>query len=373
MENSFKVIRIWNIPIGVHPSWFLIFALVTFSLATSLMPAEYPQLSSGMHWLLAAATSLVFFLSVLAHELGHAYLALRNKVPVKGISLFFFGGVAQITEEPRTPGMEFKIAIAGPLVSLALALFFELAYLLEAEIPYLAAPSEYLARINLMLALFNMIPGFPLDGGRVLRSIVWKLSSNFKRSTEIAARIGQLVAFGFIGFGIFTAFTAGLLNGLWLGFIGWFLLNAASSAYTQTAIQEKLEGITVEQVMQRNYPIVPGNMTLERLVQDEVMGQGRQVFVVNGFEPDRRSGLLTLNDIKRQPLQKWRFLTTEQVMVPWERLTKLNPDTSLLEALKKMEESGLIQVPVVSESRVEGLISRDQVLRYLHLRTELGV
>jgi Zn-dependent protease len=372
MENSFKVIRIWNIPIGVHPTWFLIFGLFTFSLATSLMPTEYPQLSSGMHWALGLATSLVFFLSVLAHELGHAYLALRNKVPVKGISLFFFGGVAQITEEPRTPGMEFKIAIAGPLVSLALALFFQLTYLLDAQIPFLAAPSEYLARINLMLALFNMIPGFPLDGGRVLRSIVWKVSGDFKRSTWIAARVGQLVAFGFIGFGIYSALTAGLVNGLWLGFIGWFLLNAASSAYMQTTLQNKLEGVTVAQVMQRNYPIVPGNMTLDRLVQEQVMTQGQQVFVVNGFEPDRRSGILTLNDIKRQPAQKWRFLTTEQAMVPWECLAQVSPDTPLLEALKKMEESGLIQVPVVNGSRVEGLVSREQVLNYLRLRTELG-
>ena len=372
MENSFKVIRIWNIPIGVHPSWFLIFGLLTFSLATSLMPAEYPQLGNGMHWLLALATSLVFFLSVLAHELGHAYLALRNQVPVKGISLFFFGGVAQITQEPRTPGMEFKIAIAGPLVSLGLALFFELTYLLDAQIPYLAATSEYLARINLMLALFNMIPGFPLDGGRVLRSIVWKVSGDFKRSTWIASRVGQLVAFGFIGFGIYSALTAGLVNGLWLGFIGWFLLNAASSAYMQTTLQDRLEGVTVAQVMQRNYPIVAGNMTLDRLVQEQVMTLGQQVFVVNGFEPDRRSGILTLNDIKRQPAQKWRFLTTEQAMIPWERLAQVNPDTPLLEALKKMEESGLIQVPVVNGSRVEGLVSREQVLNYLRLRTELG-
>jgi Zn-dependent protease/predicted transcriptional regulator len=326
-----------------------------------------------MHWLLALVTSLIFFLSVLAHELGHAYLALRNQVPVKGISLFFFGGVAQITQEPRTPGMEFKIAIAGPLVSLALALFFELTYLLESQIPYLAAPSEYLARINLMLALFNMIPGFPLDGGRVLRSIVWKLSGSFKRSTWIASRVGQLIAFGFIGFGIYTALTAGFVNGLWFGFIGWFLLNAASSAYAQTTIQEKLEGVTVEQVMQRNYPIVAGNMSLDRLVHEEVMGQGKQVFVVNGFEHDRRSGILTLNDIKRQPVQKWRFLTTEHAMIPWERLAQVSPGTPLLDALKKMEESGLIQVPVGSGSHVEGLISRDQVLHYLRLRTELSV
>ncbi len=161
MENSFKVIRIWNIPIGVHPSWFLIFGLLTFSLATSLMPAEYPQLSNGMHWLLALATSLVFFISVLAHELGHAYLALRNQVPVKGISLFFFGGVAQITQEPRTPGMEFKIAIAGPLVSLALALFFELTYLLGDQISIHRGAQRVLGTDQLDACSVQYDPGFP--------------------------------------------------------------------------------------------------------------------------------------------------------------------------------------------------------------------
>ncbi len=206
----------------------------------------------------------------------------------------------------------------------------------------------------------------------MLRSIVWKISNDFKRSTWIASRVGQLVAFGFIGFGIYTALTAGLFNGLWLGFIGWFLLNAATSAYSQTALQEKLKGVTVEQVMRRNYPIVPGNMTLDRLVQEEIIGQGQQVFVVNGFEHDRRSGILTLNDIQRQPVEKRRFLTTQQAMIPWERLAQVSPDTPLLEALKKMEESGLIQVPVVNGSRVEGLVSREQVLNYLRLRTELG-
>ena len=322
--------------------------------------------------MLGLATSLVFFLSVLAHELGHAYLALRNQVPVKGISLFFFGGVAQITQEPRTPGMEFKIAIAGPLVSLALAMFF------WADLP--AGCSNPLPRT------LQRVPGpDQLDSCSVQHdprvSTGWRPCAAIDRMESLwrfqtlnldCSRVGQLVAFGFIGFGIYSALTAGLVNGLWLGFIGWFLLNAASSAYMQTTLQDRLEGVTVAQVMQRNYPIVAGNMTLDRLVQEQVMTLGQQVFVVNGFEPDRRSGILTLNDIKRQPAQKWRFLTTEQAMIPWERLAQVNPDTPLFEALKKMEESGLIQVPVVNGSRVEGLVSHEQVLNYLRLRTELG-
>ena len=172
MDASIKLGRIWNIPIGLHPSWFIIFALLTWSLATGYFPREFGGLSTAAHVLLGLVTTLLFFASVLAHELGHSFIALRNRIPVTRITLFIFGGVAQIAEEPKSPGAEFRIAIAGPLVSLSLAGLFGITYLLDQRIPYLAAPSAYLLRINLILALFNLIPGFPLDGGRVLRAIV---------------------------------------------------------------------------------------------------------------------------------------------------------------------------------------------------------
>lgn len=234
MEASIKLGRIKNIPIGLHWSLLLVFGLLTWSLARGYFPEEYPSLPASAHWFLAVLTSLFFFGSVLLHELGHALVALRNHIPVRQITLFIFGGVAQLEQETRSPGAEFRIAIAGPLVSLGLAGLFGGLYLLDQHIPYLAAPSYWLARINLLLALFNLIPGFPLDGGRVLRAIIWHFTGSMHRATQAASVTGQLVAFGFIGWGIYTIFTGSFFNGLWLAFIGWFLQNAAAASFAQT-------------------------------------------------------------------------------------------------------------------------------------------
>ena len=233
MKASVRLGRIWNIPIGLSTSWFFIFALVTWSLATGVFPATIPGLDAGVYWLLGLVTSVLFFSSVLAHELGHAFFALRNSVPVRAITLFFFGGVAEITREPKNAGAEFRIAIAGPLVSLMLAALFGGLTVLGQGLPIVEGPALWLARINLMLALFNMIPGFPLDGGRVLRAIVWHFSGDEFRATKLATGAGQLVAFGFIGVGIFNALTGDFANGLWFAFIGLFLNSAAAGSRQQ--------------------------------------------------------------------------------------------------------------------------------------------
>ena len=372
MNTSIKLGKVFGIPIGLHVSWFLIFGLITLSLVNGYFPQEYPQLSAVAYLALALVTSLLFFGSVLLHELGHSIVALRNKLPVKGITLFIFGGVAQIGQEPHTPGAEFRIAIAGPLVSLALAGFFGATYLLDQQIPYLAAPSLYLMRINLILALFNMIPGFPLDGGRVLRAIVWKLSGNYQRSTQIASASGQVVAFAFIGLGVFTVFNGQLLNGLWLAFIGWFLQNAAASAVYQLNVQEKLRGLTVEQAMTRDYSTVPALVTLNQIVQERVLRGGQHSFFVTDVL-GRPLGLLSLQAITRVPQIKWRFTTAEETMTPMSRLESVDPSTDLLDAMQKMEESNLSELPVVLQNEPVGMLTRENVLRYLRLRTQLGV
>src|SRR3990172_7077739 len=233
MEASFKLGSVWGIPIGLHTSWFLIFILLTWSLMSGYFPEEYPQLSSVINFIMALITSSLFFGSVLAHELGHSFVALRNQIPVRGITLFIFGGVAQIGQEPRSPGAEFHIAIAGPIVSLGLAALFGGLWLLDQQVPILAAPSTWLARINFILAAFNMVPGFPLDGGRVFRAIVWKFTGDFRRATQVAATVGQFIAFAFIAFGMFTVLQGNFFNGLWLVFLGWFLEKPAGSRLPQ--------------------------------------------------------------------------------------------------------------------------------------------
>lgn len=371
MEATIKLGRIWGIPVGLHSSWFLIFALVTWSLAAGYLPAEYPQLPSGALWLLGATTSVLFFASVLFHELGHTYFALRNRIPVRGITLFLFGGVAQITRDPDSAGAEFRIAIAGPLTSLLLAVLFGGLWLLGETIPLLAAPSLWLARINLSLALFNLIPGFPLDGGRVLRALVWQATGSFHRATQAASFTGQLVAFGFIGVGVLVLLEGNLFNGLWLIFIGWFLQNAAASSYAQSSLQRTMRSVKVGQVMQRDCSWVPGSLPLQRLVEDQILATGRRCFLV--ADEGRLRGVLTLRDIASVPRDDWDRISAEKTMVPWERLQKVDANAELLSALQVMDDANVAQLPVVEGDRILGMLSREQILAYLRTRAELGM
>lgn len=374
MESGIKIAQIWGIPIRLHLSWFVIFGLVTWSLASGILPAAYPNLSSSAVWGISALTSLLFAGSVLLHELGHAYLALRSGVPVRQVTLFIFGGVAQITREPATPGAEFRIAIAGPAVSLALAAVFGGLYLLDRQIPLLAAPSEWLARINLMLGLFNLIPGFPLDGGRVLRAIAWKRTGNFQRATRIATSSGQLVAFGFIGVGIFNILSgSGLFNGLWLIFIGWFLQNAAASSYAHVTLQQMLSGVTVEQVMNREPVSVPAITRLDTLIHDHVLNSGQRVFLIMDEGTHTLRGMLTLAQVNTVAREQWPVTTVGQAMLLPEQIMTVTAETPLFNALQQMDDANVAQAPVMAGRAVIGLLQRDAVLHYVRTRAEVGV
>jgi Zn-dependent protease len=344
---------------------------VTWSLALGFFPQEYPDLPTAAYWLLGIVTSLLFFGSVLVHELGHALLALRNRIPVRSITLFIFGGVAQIEQEPSSPGAEFRVAVAGPLASLGLFFIFGGLWLVDQGVSVLAAPSIWLARINFMLAAFNMIPGFPLDGGRVLRALLWRFTGSFHRATRVAASAGQLVALGFIGLGVFSIFGGALYNGVWLAFIGWFLQNAAASSQASSNMQESLRGITVGQVMSRNCSKVPSLLPLSQLVEEQVLNGAQRCFFVS--DNGHLRGLLTLREISAVPRRKWGFVTAEQAMVPFERLSRVEPDTELMTALQMMDGANVAQVPVVEGDEVVGTLSREQVLHYVRLRAELGV
>lgn len=371
MHASIKLGQMWGIPIGLHASWFIIFFLVTWSLAAGYFPVEYPNLPASTYWILGAVTSLLFFGSVLLHELGHTWVALRNGIPVRAITLFLFGGVAQIAREPQTPGVEFRIAIAGPLTSLGLALMFEGLWVLDQHILYLAAPSIWLARINFMLAVFNLIPGFPLDGGRVLRAIVWRISGSFQRATQVATFAGQLIAFGFIGVGLFTIVGGNVFNGLWLVFIGWFLQNAAAASYLHANLQQSLHDVRVAQVMMRDCAKVSERLPLGQLVEEQVLTGAQRCFFVT--DNGRLRGMLTLRDVAAIPREQWPLVTTGQAMAPWERLVRVQPNTELLVALQAMDDANVAQVPVVDGETIVGVLSREQVLHYIRIRAELGM
>jgi Zn-dependent protease len=369
-KQNISLGRILNIPIGLDYSWFLIFALITWSLAVSYFPTEFPNWPVAEYWVVGAVTAILFFASVLLHELGHSVIALRYKIPVRSITLFIFGGIAQIASEPPSATAEFWIAIAGPLVSFALAGLFAGLELITAGLAPILALAKYLAYINGVLGLFNLIPGFPLDGGRVFRAVVWGATHNFQRATRIAATVGRGIAFLFITWGVWQIFTGNLANGLWIAFIGWFLESAANAQLAQQYLHALLEGHTVAQAMGRNYALIPADLTLQQLADEHILGSGRRFFVVEqGSQP---IGLLTIANLNHVPRANWPVTTAAQAMTPVEQFHLLRSDTGLAQAFEEMNMEGINQLPVVSNGLVQGILSRESVLNFLRTLQELN-
>ena len=371
MRGSLTLGRILGVPIRLHSSWFLVAALITWSLASGYFPQEYPGWTTMTYWIVGAVTAVLYFASVLLHELGHSIVALREKVPVRSITLFIFGGVAQIGDEPQTAGAEFRIAIAGPLASFALAGLYGLLRLAVPGDTPLTAPAAYLGRINMMLALFNLIPGFPLDGGRVLRALLWGLGGSFRTATRWASRVGRGVAYMFILLGVGQMFLGSFLNGLWTAFIGWFLNNAAESSYQNSILRDMLTGITARDVMVQQCLTVPRDLQLDRLVEDHVLGAGHRCFCV--AENGHLQGLITLHDLKAVPRARRDELTASQVMTPVDAFLWVRPDEDVLTLLHRMDEANVNQVPVMDNGHLLGVITREHLLHYIRLRSKLGV
>ncbi len=363
--------RIFGIEIGLDYSWFVIFALLTWMLAASYYPGEFKNWSPPIYWLTGAVTAIMLFASVLLHELGHSVVALRYGVPVRNITLFIFGGIAQIGAEPPSARAEFFIAIAGPLVSLALAIvFYALQPLLSGAEPLLGL-AKYLAYINTALVLFNLIPGYPLDGGRVFRAIMWAITGNMARSTLIAANVGRFFAFLFIFAGTWQIFSGNLGGGLWIALIGWFLDSAATAQVLQVTLQGVLTGHRVAQAMSTQLAVIPENLTLQQLVDEHILSSGQRSFLVNRGEAT--VGMMTLHRVKEVPRREWADKTVAEAMLPFERLICVDPDTELWPALQKMDRDGVNQVPVVRDRRVVGMLSREDAITFLRTIQEVGI
>jgi Zn-dependent protease len=361
--------RVLGIPIGLDYSWFLIFVLVTWMLAVSYFPVEFTKWPAVQYWAVAAITSILFFVSVVLHELGHSVVAMHYKIPVRSITLFIFGGVAQIATEPPSAAAEFWIAIAGPLVSFALAGIFAGLEGISAGIPPLLALAKYLAFINGMLAVFNLIPGFPLDGGRVFRAIVWSVTKNLRRATVMAGNMGRIIGYLFIFVGVWLALSGNLVNGLWIAFIGWFLENAALSQVRQQEVQSLLAGHKATEAMGHNFTTIPSDVTLQNLVNEHVLAAGRRSFIVE--ENGQMAGLLTLHHIKEIPQEKWAITTAAQVMTPVTEVKRIQPDAELWSAMEEMTEDGVNQLPVMSNGHILGILSREDLITYLHTLKEM--
>ncbi len=373
MGGAINLGKIFGIQLRLHYSWFLIFALLAVSLVA-------PNWSSPFAWAIGITTGLLFFASVVAHELAHSLVGRANGIPVTSITLFIFGGMAMMTREATHPKAELKMAAAGPICSAVIGGICLLIRSFSPGLPQLVADMVlWLMIMNFALAVFNLIPGFPLDGGRLFRAAIWRRSGDFRRSTRIATRVGQGVGYFFIGGGISVAVLSlfvqlpvglNLFSGLWLAFIGWFLQNAAQASYRQTEWRETLRQFTAAQVMTTSYPTVPPDITLSRLVEEHIFPTGYRLFMVaseGGFE-----GILTLDNIKAVSRQDWGVTRVKDIMTPHDQLGVAKASENALSILERMNESGNNQILVVSEGRVIGLVTRESLTGFLRIHSELG-
>jgi len=371
MKHSWPIGKIFGIEIKIDSSWLVIFFLVTWMLAATYFPRQYSGWNRGLYWIIGIITSLIFFASVLVHELAHSFVAIKQGEKVRSITLFILGGVAQITAEPEKPMREFFMALVGPVSSLVLALFFlVLSLVLRGLSRPLAASASYLALINVMLAVFNLLPGFPMDGGRVLRSIIWKITGNLRKATRIASRVGQGFAFFLIFVGILQILR-GNFSGLWLILIGWFLHSAAITGYEQVMVEAVLKRVRAEDLMTRDFATVSSLLPVQSLVDDYILKKRERVFLV--ADDGHLRGIVCLEDVKGIPRENWPAVKVGEIMTPKEKLEVVSPDADGSQVLSRIIGKNIHQVPVMVGDKVTGIICRTDILRFIQLRSELGI
>jgi Zn-dependent protease/CBS domain-containing protein len=375
MGPGWKIGRLAGIDIAIHPSWLVIAFLVTYSLAEFQLPDEFPGWTTLAYWLVGLATALLFFASVLAHELSHAVVARRFGLKVDGITLFIFGGATSIDSDSRTPREEALIAIAGPAMSILIGVLLIGLTLVVAQ-AQLAALLGWLGFINLLLGLFNLIPGFPMDGGRVLRAILWRLRGDRLGATRNAALVGRGVAYLLIGFGVFLALRPGgsIFSGLWLALIGWFLSNAAEATMAQAGVERSLRGVRVRDAMEVNPPAVSPNEPVADLVQERLLRGEDRSFLVR-HDDGGLAGIVTLGDVRRLPRESWPGVRVTDIMTRYGDLATIGPDAPMADALRLLQEREIGQLPVVDGDgrNPVGMVTRRGILRLLEARMKLGM
>jgi len=373
-NNSIHLGRVSGIMISIDYSWFLIFALFVFLLGQGYLPVVAPGQPVGWYWTIAVFTSLLFFASVLAHEMSHALVARRSHIPINNITLFIFGGVSQMEDEPPTAGDEFKMAIAGPLASVGVAIIFFGVSLLSvvAQSRLLFAAFTYLWFINIFLAIFNMLPGFPLDGGRVFRAALWQWTGNLERSTHIASLTGQTFGFLFIFIGVGSLFFPVLRNygGIWMALVGWFLVSAARNSYQQVVLRESLRHVSIREVMNPQTSPVPADISIEHLVTDYFLGESSSTLPVE--QQGNVVGVVSVEDVRTLPRDEWKYRLVSEIMRPLSEETVLPADDDAWDAANRMAQSKRDRIIVADQNHVEGLVTRGSLLRWLQTHTRLS-
>lgn len=375
MRKGIRLGRIAGVEIDIDYSWLTIFLLFVFLLGYAYFPSTVPGIAVGWYWLAAVITTVLFFGSVLAHELAHSIVARREGLPVKNITLFLFGGVSQITDEPHTAWDEFRMAIVGPLMSLVIgAIVFGIAlWVRSTASPLVYAALTYLWYINVALAVFNLLPGFPLDGGRVFRAILWGATGDLVRSTYIATLVGQGVGWVMILVGavLLLAVRGGFVNGIWLAFIGWFLIRAARSSYQQMIMRNALNRVPIAEVMNPDVPAISPEMTAEQLVTDYFMRESASVLPV--VEDGRLLGVVSIDDVRQLPRERWTTTTVREITPQITQEQILRPGDDAWAAINRMAQSNRDRLLVVEENgQVDGMVTQGAILRWLQLHTRLA-
>jgi Zn-dependent protease/predicted transcriptional regulator len=372
MKAQITLGQVFGIKIGLHYSWFLIAFLIVFSLGADYR-ASHPQWPLVAIAGLAIATAVLFFLSLLLHELSHSLTARARGLPVHEITLFALGGVSQLGKEAASAKDEFLIAIVGPMTSAAVGTLClgatSIPGATRVSLSPLTAMLWWLGYINLGLALFNMIPGYPMDGGRILRAALWWRTGNLERATRVAIRVGQIVAMIFIAIGIVSFFRGGSLSGLWIVFIGWFLLQAGRESYAEMALRKTLSGIKVSDLMEEKYLTVDGRESVQDFVDHTLLRTGGRTFLVT--EDGNTVGLVTPHEVKHLDRPRWPAVAVEAVMRPWEKLSTIESDAPMAKALEIMGREDLEELPVVSNGRLCGVLSREKLVSYLRTLMEI--
>ncbi len=382
-NDAIPLARLAGITVRLHATWFLVAALIVWSLRASYLPGSAPGYSAGAYWTAAAVVALLFFGSLLVHEFAHALMAQRRGIRVLGITLFLFGGVAAIEGEPEGAADEFWITVVGPLSSFGLAAMFGLLWLAGREASdLLGAMLGYLAVINFSLAVFNLLPGFPLDGGRLLRALVWWRTGDPSRATRVAAGTGVAVGYGLVALGIARAFTGSFVNGLWLVFVGWYLQSMAEQYRRQDASRSSFAGLRVGPLTDTAPAYVRPRDPLDRVVQDVVLARGVRTIPVLAPEPEPERtpgpggdgflGLLTLAGIVAVPRDRWGTTTAAEAMVPASSIHAVRPEDPVEDAVRLMADRDVNQLAVLGQDGAfVGLLNRATVIRHLEIRATL--
>ena len=364
-RSTVRLLTVCGIPISINASWVLIYALITWTLAVGYFPRQLPGLEPVAYWANGLLAALLLFASVLIHELAHSLVAIRNGLSVRGITLHFLGGVSQLDDEPPDPRTEFLMAAAGPLASLAIALGLWLARL-GVDAPWGDAILTYLIYVNAAVGVFNLIPGFPLDGGRLLRAVAWRATGNFSRATAIASRVGQGVAIGLVVLGALQAFAGAFLSGLWLVLIGLFLRQAASASESQATLASTLGDVAVADVMTREVVTVPWNASVADLVQQFWARHVTSFPVVAGGVV---RGIATVHDVGKVPVESWERASVQNVMRPLTGSMTIAPTATALEALQRASANGVGRLAVLDGTRLVGYLSLKDLGHVLALRS----